>query len=120
MREVKLAIKTLHITNHYHPSSGGIRIFYQALLEAADRHEREVRLVVPGAKDSIENIGKFGRIYTIAAPKCPVFDPRYRLLLPHLYALPYPSSLRKILQQEQPDLVEVCDKFALSCVPSVL
>jgi alpha-1,6-mannosyltransferase len=115
-----LAIKTLHITNHYHPSSGGIRIFYQALLEAADRHQREVRLVVPGAKDSMEKVGAFGRIYTIAAPKCPVFDPRYRLLLPHLYALPYPSALRKILQQEQPDLVEVCDKFALSCVPSVL
>lgn len=115
-----MAIKTLHITNHYHPSSGGIRIFYQALLEAADRHQREVRLVVPGAKDSMEKVGAFGRIYTIAAPKCPVFDPRYRLLLPHLYALPYPSALRKILQQEQPDLVEVCDKFALSCVPSVL
>ena len=117
---VSLAIKTLHITNHYHPSSGGIRIFYQALLEAADRHQREVRLVVPGAKDSVEKVGAFGKIYTIAAPKCPVFDPRYRLLLPHLYALPYPSALRKILQQEQPDLVEVCDKFALSCVPSVL
>ncbi len=115
-----MAIKTLHITNHYHPSSGGIRIFYQALLEAADRHQREVRLVVPGAKDSVEKVGAFGKIYTIAAPKCPVFDPRYRLLLPHLYALPYPSALRKILQQEQPDLVEVCDKFALSCVPSVL
>jgi alpha-1,6-mannosyltransferase len=115
-----LAIKTLHITNHYHPSSGGIRIFYRALLEAADRHHREVRLVVPGAKDSVEKVGAYGRIYTIAAPKCPVFDPRYRLLLPHLYALPYPSALRKILQQEQPDLVEVCDKFALSCVPSVL
>jgi alpha-1,6-mannosyltransferase len=115
-----LAIKTLHITNHYHPSSGGIRIFYRALLEAADRHQREVRLVVPGAKDSIEKVGAFGRIYTIAAPKCPVFDSRYRLLLPHLYALPYPSALRKILQEERPDLVEVCDKFALSCVPSVL
>jgi len=117
---VRLAIKTLHITNHYHPASGGIRIFYQALLEAADRHQREVCLVVPGAKDSLEKVGEFGRIYTIAAPKCPVFDPRYRLLLPHLYALPYPSALRKILQQEQPDLVEVCDKFALSCMPSVL
>jgi alpha-1,6-mannosyltransferase len=117
---VKLPIKTLHITNHYHPSSGGIRIFYQALLEAADRHQREVRLVVPGAKDSMEKVGAFGRIYTVAAPKCPVFDPRYRLLLPHLYVLPYPSALRRILQQEQPDLVEVCDKFALSCVPSVL
>ena len=115
-----LAIKTLHITNHYHPSSGGIRIFYRALLEAADQHEREVRLVVPGEKDSVEKVGKYGRIYTIAAPKCPVFDPRYRLLLPHLYALPYPSALRKILREEQPDIVEVCDKFALSCVPSVL
>jgi alpha-1,6-mannosyltransferase len=115
-----LAIKTLHITNHYHPCSGGIRIFYRALLEAADRHQREVRLVVPGAKNSVEEVGAFGRIYTIAAPPCPVFDSRYHLLLPHLYALPYPSALRKILRQEQPDLVEVCDKFALSCVPSVL
>ena len=115
-----MPIKTLHITNHYHPSSGGIRIFYQALLEAADRHQREVCLVVPAEKDSMENVGRFGRIYTIAAPKCPLFDSRYRLLLPHQYALPYPSALRKILQQERPDLVEVCDKFALSCVPSVL
>jgi len=115
-----LAIKTLHITNHYHPCSGGIRIFYRALLEAADRHQREVRLVVPGAKNSVEEVGAFGRIYTIAAPPCPVFDSRYHLLLPHLYALPYPSALRRILRQEQPDLVEVCDKFALSCVPSVL
>jgi alpha-1,6-mannosyltransferase len=115
-----LAIKTLHITNHYHPSSGGIRIFYRALLEAADRYEREVRLVVPGADDSVEEVGAYGRIYTIAAPKCPVFDHRYRLLLPHLYALPYPSALRKILQQEQPDLIEVCDKFALNWVPTVL
>lgn len=115
-----MAIKTLHITNHYHPASGGIRIFYQALLEAADRHQREVRLVVPGVKDSMEKVGAFGRIYTIAAPPCPVFDSRYHLLLPHLYALPYPSALRKILQEEQPDLVEVCDKFALSCVPTVL
>jgi alpha-1,6-mannosyltransferase len=117
---LKLPIKTLHITNHYHPTSGGIRIFYQALLEAADRHQREVCLVVPGAKDSMEKVGEFGRIYTIAAPPCPVFDSRYRLLLPHLYALPYPSALRKILQVEKPDLVEVCDKFALSCVPTVL
>jgi alpha-1,6-mannosyltransferase len=115
-----LPIKTLHITNHYHPSSGGIRTFYHALLEAADAHQREVCLVVPGAKDSMERVGAFGRIHTIAAPPCPLFDSRYHLLLPHLYALPYPSALRKILQSEQPDLVEVCDKFTLSCVPSVL
>ena len=115
-----MPIKTLHITNHYHPSSGGIRTFYLALLEAANVHQREVRLVVPGAENSIEDVGAYGKIYTIAAPPCPVFDPRYHLLLPHLYLPPYPSALGRILREEQPDLVEVCDKYALSFLPSVL
>ena len=115
-----MPIKTLHITNHYHPASGGIRTFYLALLEAANTHRREVRLVVPGAENSIENVGAFGRIYTIAAPPCPVFDSRYHLLLPHLYLPPYPSALRRILREEQPDVVEVCDKYALSFLPAVL
>ena len=93
-----MSIKTLHITNSYHGSSGGIRTFYRALLEAADRHRREVRLIVPGAQDSIEEVGRYARIYTISAPRSPVFDSRYRLLLPHLYALPYESKLKKILR----------------------
>jgi alpha-1,6-mannosyltransferase len=116
----RLPIKTLHITNHYHPSSGGIRTFYLALLEAANVHRREVRLVVPGPENSIEYAGGYGKIYTIAAPSCPVFDPRYHLLLPHLYLPPYSSALCRILCEEQPDLVEVCDKYALSFLPSVL
>jgi alpha-1,6-mannosyltransferase len=115
-----LPIKTLHITNCYHASSGGIRTFYRALLDAANQHRREVRLVVPGPEDSIEDIGEFGRIYTIAAPPSPFIDSKYRLLLPHLYALPYRSELRQILQNERPDLVEVCDKYALCFLPSVL
>ncbi len=115
-----MPIKTLHITNHYHPSSGGIRTFYLALLDAANAHRREVRLVVPGAADSVEEIGAYAKIYTIAAPSCPVFDPRYHLLLPYLYLLPNQSALRRILREEQPDLVEICDKYALSFLPSVL
>jgi glycosyltransferase involved in cell wall biosynthesis len=76
--------------------------------------------VVPGPKDSIEEVGAFARIYTIAAPGSPFVDSRYRLLLPHLYALPYRSKLRQILEEERPGLVEVCDKYTLCFLPSVL
>jgi len=115
-----LPIKTLHITNCYHPSSGGIRTFYRALLNAANQRQREIRLVVPGAANSVEDVGEFARIYTIAAPASPFIDSTYRLLLPHLYALPYRSQLRRIIEEERPDLVEVCDKYTLCFLPSVL
>jgi len=115
-----LPIKTLHITNCYHPSSGGIRTFYRALLNAANLRHREIRLVVPGPKDSVEDVGEFARIHTIAAPSSPFVDSTYRLLLPHLYALPYRSRLRCIIEEERPDLIEVCDKYTLCFLPSVL
>ncbi len=115
-----MAIKTLHITNSYHPASGGIRTFYNALLDAANRHRRFVRLVVPGADTSIEEVGEFGRIYHIAAPRVPVIDSRYRWMLPHTYAWRYDSPLRRILAAERPDLVEVCDKFWLVYLSGVL
>jgi alpha-1,6-mannosyltransferase len=115
-----LPIKTLHITNCYHPSSGGIRTFYRALLNAANQRHREIRLVVPGATNSVEDVGEFAKIYTIAAPASPFVDSTYRLLLPHLYALPYRSKLRRIIEEERPDLVEVCDKYTLCFLPSVL
>jgi glycosyltransferase involved in cell wall biosynthesis len=115
-----MTIKTLHITNSYHPASGGIRTFYNALLDAANRHRRFVRLVVPGAETSIEEVGEFGRIYYVAAPRVPVLDSRYRWLLPHTYAWRYDSPLRRILAAERPDLVEVCDKFWLLYLSGVL
>jgi alpha-1,6-mannosyltransferase len=115
-----LPIKTLHITNCYHASSGGIRTFYRALLAAANQRQREIRLVVPGPEDSVEEVGKFARIYTIDAPVSPFLDSTYHLLLPHLYALPYRSKLRQILEEERPGLVEVCDKYTLCFLPTVL
>lgn len=108
------------MTNCYHASSGGIRTFYRAMLDSANLHRREIRLVVPGAEDSIEEVGEFGRIYTIRAPASPFVDSKYRLLLPHLYALPYRSALRRILEEERPDLVEICDKYTLCYLPSVV
>ena len=115
-----MATKTLHITNSYHPASGGIRTFYNRLLNAANQRRRFVRLVVPAAETSVEEVGEFGRIYRIAAPPSPVLDSRYRWLLPHTYAWPHDSALRKILSDERPDLVEVCDKFWLIYLSGVL
>jgi glycosyltransferase involved in cell wall biosynthesis len=115
-----MSIKTLHLTNAYHASSGGIRTFYRALLEAANRHRRFVRLIVPGEADAVEHVGDYGRIYHVPAPRSPILDSRYRLLLPHMYAWPHDSRLRTILAVEQPDLVEVCDKFLLCYLSGVL
>jgi alpha-1,6-mannosyltransferase len=106
-----MPIKTLHITNAYHSTSGGISTFYRALLNAANRLGRELRLVVPSDQTRVESIGEHGAIYHIKAPHAPVFDRRYRLLLPHTYAFNGPLS--GILRDERPDLVEVCDKYAL-------
>ena len=52
-------VTTVHITNAYHPSSGGIRTFYHALLAAAPHHGRHVRLVVPGDRDAVEDVNPF-------------------------------------------------------------
>jgi hypothetical protein len=76
-----------------------------------------VRLVVPGLESSVEEIGAFGRIYTIAAPRAPLLDRRYHMLLPHTYTWPGSTPLRRILAEERPHLVEVCDKFWLAYLP---
>jgi alpha-1,6-mannosyltransferase len=109
-----MPIKTLHLTNAYHPTSGGVRTFYRALLEAAEEHGRPLRLVVPGESYAEEEAGRCGRVYHVAAPRSPAFDGRYRLLLPHTYAPFARPAVQRILSDEQPDLIEVCDKYSLA------
>lgn len=112
--------KTLHITNAYHPTSGGIRTFYRALLAAANDRGRLMRLVVPGPDEDVEEVGRFGRIYYVRARPAPAFDRRYRLMLPGSYLPPSRGRLVKILEDEQPDLVEICDKYALFYLAALL
>ncbi|MBO0722720.1 MAG: glycosyltransferase, partial [Blastocatellia bacterium] len=113
-----MPIKTLHVTNAYHATSGGISTFYRAMLNAANRKGRQMRLVVPGDQTKVESIGDFGIIYHIKAPRTPIFDRRYRLLLPTTYLLN--GALSRILRSESPDLVEVCDKYAVSWLGGIL
>lgn len=115
-----MSVRTLHLTNAYHPSSGGIRTFYRALLTAAEDRQRELVLVVPGASDDLERVGQYGRIYSIEAPASPLFDTRYRLILPSAYLHVSRSRLARILEEVRPDVVEVCDKYGLFYLAAML
>lgn len=112
-------LKSVHITNYYHKTSGGIRTVYDRLLEAANRHGREVRLIVPGEFDDQKEIGEFGRIYYVKANKSPIFDSRYRLIKPWQYLLNN-SMVRRILMKEKPDIIEVAEKYVLSYLAGLI
>jgi glycosyltransferase involved in cell wall biosynthesis len=112
-------IKSVHITNYYHKNSGGISTSYNNLLDAANRHERYVRLIVPGEKEDIEEVGKYGKIYYVPAKYSPIFDKRYRIIMPWQY-LPADSIIRRILIGEMPDMIEVTDKYTLSIIGAMV
>jgi alpha-1,6-mannosyltransferase len=115
-----MGVTTLHITNWYHPTSGGIRTFYQALLASASVAGRHVRLIVPGQRAAVEAVGRFGRIYQVPGLPAPAFDRRYRMILPHAYLPWFPSNLVEILERERPDVVEICDKYSLPYLAAML
>jgi glycosyltransferase involved in cell wall biosynthesis len=82
-------------------------------MAAAARHKREIRLIVPGEQEEIEQVNEYAKIYYIPAPKSMLFDKRYRILMPWTY-MPGDSPIRKILMDEMPDMVEITDKYTLS------
>ena len=106
-------MKSVHITNYYHKNSGGISTSYNNLLAAAGRHQRHVRLIVPGETESVEDVNEFARIYYVPAKYSPLFDKRYRIMMPWQYMVK-DSIIRRILLAENPDLIEVTDKYTLS------
>lgn len=108
-----MSTSSLHISNAWHPSSGGVRTFYLALLEQAERLGREMTLVVPGERDAEERLGVTTRIHTVRAPRMPMFDRRYRALLPHRFVLPVQTRIWRILARHQPSIVDVSDKYSL-------
>lgn len=105
-------MKTLHVTNAWHSSSGGIATFYRALMDAATQRQHQMRLVVPGEQDRVEEVGPNARIYTIAARPAPL-NSDYRMMRPSAY-LGRGARLRQILNEERPDVVEVCDKYTMN------
>jgi len=113
-------IKSIHITNYYHKDSGGISTAYNKLLEAANRRQRYVRLIVPGEESLVEEVGEFGRIYYVKSNFSPVFDKRYRLMLPWNAYIFDNSPIKTILREEQPDLIEIGEKYTLSLMAGLM
>lgn len=111
-------MKTMHLTNSWHETSGGIATFYRALIEGANRRRQEIRLVVPGAVDRIEESGQFGRIYHIQSPPAPV-NRDYRMISPTQFLFAG-SKIQRILAAERPDLVEISDKYTLHYLGALL
>src|SRR6478752_1815993 len=96
--------RSVHITNYYHQSSGGVKANYDKLLRAADRHRRYISLIVPGEKSEIKTVGDFGKIYFVKANPAPFFDKRYRVMMPNQYLFKG-SAVRNILLKERPDFI---------------
>ena len=106
-------MRSVHITNYYHKNSGGISTSYNNLLAAAERHRRFVRLIVPGEREAVEDVNEFAKIYYVPAKYSPLFDKRYRIMMPWQYMVK-DSIIRRILLAEKPDMIEVTDKYTLS------
>ena len=109
-------MKSLHLTNQFHQTSGGISTFYRALFAAAGETGHRMLLVASGEKERTEQVNDFVHIHYLAAPTAPFFDRRYRLIWPGSYLNPYGrvgSRLRELLSTEQPDLIEIGEKYTL-------
>ncbi|MEI9814762.1 MAG: hypothetical protein WDO18_19950 [Acidobacteriota bacterium] len=85
-----------------------IGTFYRALLAAANP-EWQVRLVVPSEASRYEAVSEHAGIHHVKSPRAP-FSPDYRVLYPTSFLLPR-GPVREILRQEQPQVVEVNDKY---------
>jgi alpha-1,6-mannosyltransferase len=111
-------VKTLHLTNSWHETSGGIATFYRALIAEANRRGHEIRLVVPADADRVEQVGEFGRIYHVMSPKASL-NSNYRVIYPSQFLSPQ-SRLQSILASELPDLIEISDKYTLNYLAALL
>ena len=111
--------KTVHITNYYHRTSGGISTSFNNLMAAAGRHRRPMALIVPGEKEEVEQVNEFAKIYFVPARYSPIFDKRYRIILPWQYTSE-DSLIRRILLEEKPDILEVTDKYTLSMLGAMI
>jgi glycosyltransferase involved in cell wall biosynthesis len=106
-------MRSVHITNYYHKNSGGISTSYNNLLAAAGRHKRHMSLIVPGEIEAVEIVNEYAKIFYVPAKYSPLFDKRYRIMMPWQYMVK-DSIIRRILLEEMPDMIEVTDKYTLS------
>ncbi|MDZ7715864.1 MAG: glycosyltransferase [Balneolaceae bacterium] len=90
-------MKIIDVAEFYTDQGGGVKTYINQKLEAGSKHGHEIVIVAPG-KDwgTEERYG--GRVIWVKGPRLPV-DPRY-------YILWREKAVHRILDDEQPDVVE--------------
>ena len=90
-------MKIIDVAEFYTDQGGGVKTYINQKLEAGARHGHEIVIVAPGEDwGTEERYG--GRVIWVKGPRLPV-DPRY-------YILWREKAVHRILDEEQPDVVE--------------
>jgi alpha-1,6-mannosyltransferase len=100
-----ITVKFCDVTQFYSPFSGGVKRYLHEKIDYIQRAtSHEHVLIVPGAKTACVKTGR-SRLYTIKSPLVSRTG-RYRVLV-NLRAL------KRILEREQPDLIESGDPYQI-------
>ncbi len=102
-------MRIAHIANFYGPTSGGLRTAMHALGSGYVERGHEVLLVVPGARDLVEDT-PYGRRVSIRSPIVPASG-GYRVVL-------RARKIRQVLADFAPDVLEVSDRTTLRSLGS--
>ncbi len=92
-------MKIVDVCAFYTPSGGGVRTYVDRKLVAFAERGHEMVVVAPGERDGEERRGPNARIRWVRSPRFPL-DRSYRYFSDR-------SALHRVLDEEDPDLVEV-------------
>ncbi|MDH7975631.1 glycosyltransferase, partial [Sphingomonas sp. AR_OL41] len=97
-------MRIVDVCAFYTPHGGGVRTYVERKLRAAPALGHEMIILAPGETDSVTEIGRGGRLVTIAAPTFPL-DRKYRWFDDE-------RRLHAALDALQPDLVEASSPWS--------
>jgi alpha-1,6-mannosyltransferase len=97
-------LRIVDVCAFYTPHGGGVRTYVERKLRAAPALGHEMIILAPGESDSVTEIGRGGRLVTIAAPTFPL-DRKYRWFDDE-------RRLHAALDALQPDLVEASSPWS--------
>jgi alpha-1,6-mannosyltransferase len=97
-------LRIVDVCAFYTPHGGGVRTYVERKLRAAPALGHEMIILAPGESDSVTEIGRGGRLVTIAAPTFPL-DRKYRWFDDE-------RRLHAALDRLQPDLVEASSPWS--------
>lgn len=97
-------MRIAHVANFYGPQSGGLRTTMHALGRGYVERGHDYLMVVPGSRNG-DTYAAYGQRVTLASPRLPRSG-GYRVIT-------RPALVRDLLEQYQPDAIEVSDRTTL-------